>query len=50
LKSTENCRLIPSTEQRSVDNGFDVHEQRVAKVVLDAQTATARLEAAAPGR
>ena len=48
LKSTGNCRLIPSTEQRRVDNGFDVHEQTVAKVVLDTQTATARLQAATP--
>jgi len=50
LKSTGNCPLISSTEQRGVDDGFDVHQQTVAKVVLDAQTATARLEAAAPGR
>jgi len=50
LKSTGNCPLILSTEQRRVDDGFDVHEQTVAKVVLDVQTATARLEAAAPGR
>jgi len=50
LKSTGNCPLIPSTEQRSVDNGFDVYERTVAKVVLNAQTATAGLEAAAPGR
>jgi hypothetical protein len=48
LKSTGNCRLIPSTEQRSVDDGFDVHEQTVAKVVFDAQTSTARQRAAAP--
>ena len=48
LKSTGNCRLTPSTEQRNVDNGFDVHEQKVAKVVLDAPTATAGLQAATP--
>jgi hypothetical protein len=48
LKSTGNCRLIPSTEQRSVDDGFDVHGQTVAKVVFDAQTSIARQQAAAP--
>jgi hypothetical protein len=48
LKSTGNCRLISSTEQRSVDDGFDVHQQTVAKIVLDVQTETARLQAAAP--
>ncbi len=48
LKSTENCRLIPSTGQRLIDDGFDVHEQTVAKVVFDAQTSIARQQAAAP--
>ncbi len=50
LKSTGNCSLIPSTEQRSVDDGFAVYERTVAKVILDAQTAPARLQAAAPAR
>ncbi len=45
LKSTGNCRLIPSTEQRSVDDGFDVREEAVAKVVLDAQSAPQRAAA-----
>jgi hypothetical protein len=49
LKSTGDCRLILSTERRRVDDGFDVHEQTVAKVVLDAQSATA-LQASAPRR
>ena len=49
-KSTGNCSLIPSTEQRSVDDGFAVYERTVAKVILDAQTAPARLQAAAPAR
>ncbi len=48
LKSTGNCRLIPSTERRSLDDGFEVHEQTVANVVLDAQTPTAPQQAAAP--
>ncbi len=47
LKSTGNCRLIPSTEQRPVDDGFVVSEQTVAKVVLEAQTSTGRQQAAA---
>src|SRR5215813_15670764 len=46
LKSTGNCRLIQSTERVSVDDGFDVHEKMVAKVVLDAQSDTARVQAA----
>src|SRR5215831_16791689 len=33
LKSTGNCRLIPITEQRKIDDGFDVREQTVARVV-----------------
>src|SRR5258708_30852710 len=36
LKNTGNCRLTESTEQRSVDDGFDVRQEAVAKVVLDA--------------
>jgi len=46
LKDTGNCRLTQSTERVSVDDGFDVHEQMVAKVVLDAQSDTARVQAA----
>ncbi len=47
LKDTGNCRLIRSNEKRSVDDGFDVREQTVAKVVLDTQTSTAPQHAAA---
>jgi hypothetical protein len=47
LKSTGNCRLIPITEQRKVDDGFDVREQTVARVVFDVQ-ATGAQHAATP--
>ena len=46
LKSTGNCRLIPITEQRKIDDGFDVHQQTVATVVLDVQGASAQQQAA----
>ena len=47
LKSTANCRLIPITEQRKIDDGFDVREQTVARVVFDVQ-ATGAQHAATP--
>jgi len=47
LKSTGNCRLIPITEQRKIDDGFDVREQTVARVVFDVQ-ATSAQHAATP--
>lgn len=47
LKSTGNCRLIPITEQRKIDDGFDVREQTVARVVFDVR-ATGAQHAAAP--
>ena len=47
LKSTGNCRLTPSSGQRMVDDGFYVHEQRVAEVVFDAQAGGAPQQAAA---
>jgi len=47
LKSTGNCRLIPITEQRKIDDGFDVREQTVARVVFDVQ-ATGAQHAATP--
>jgi hypothetical protein len=50
LKNTGNCRLTESTEQRSVDDGFDVRQEAVATVVLDAQTSTASAQAAASPR
>ncbi|HKD40589.1 MAG TPA: hypothetical protein VKB87_09915 [Myxococcaceae bacterium] len=40
LKSTGNCRLIPITEQREIDDGFDVREQTVARVVFDVQASS----------
>jgi len=46
LKSTGNCRLIPSTEQRMVDDGFGVYKQTVARVVFDAQPTGAQPAAA----
>lgn len=47
LKSTGNCLLTPSTEVRTVDDGFTVHEQKVAKVIFEAQTSGAPQHAAA---
>ncbi|SRR6266849_169780 len=47
LKTTGNCRLISSTEQRQVDDGFNVEERTVTKVVFDAETSSAR-QAAVP--
>lgn len=49
LKSTGNCRLTPSTEERKIDDGFNVHEQTVAKVVFDAQTSTLQQPVASGG-
>lgn len=37
LKSTGNCRLTSSSEQRKMDDGFRVREQTVAKVIFEAQ-------------
>jgi len=50
LKSTGNCRLTASTEQRKIDDGFNLHEQTVAKLVFDAQTSNAPQQAAAQPR
>lgn len=47
LKTTGNCRLTSSTERRQVDDGFNVEERTITKVVFDAQTSVAR-QAAAP--
>lgn len=46
LKSTGNCRLTATTEQRKIDDGFNVHEETVAKIVFDAQTSRAPQQAA----
>jgi hypothetical protein len=47
LKSTGNCRLIPGSEQRTIDDGIEVREQTVSRVVFDVQTTDPRLHAAA---
>ena len=49
LKSTGNCRLTVSTEQRKIDDGFNVHEESVAKVVFDAQAPRSFQEPASSG-
>lgn len=41
LRNTGQCRLISRTEQRKVDDGFNIGEQTVAKVVLEAQLSLA---------
>jgi hypothetical protein len=47
LKSTGQCSLTAHTEQRKIDDGFNVHEETVAEVVLDAQTPSADQHASA---
>src|SRR5215471_12474331 len=37
LKTTGRCQLTSSTERRKIDDGFDVREQTVARVVFDVQ-------------
>jgi len=37
LKSTGQCQLTTSTERRAIDDGFDLREQTVVEVVLEAQ-------------
>ena len=37
LKSTGQCQLTPRTEQRKMDDGFNIRERTVAKVVFEAQ-------------
>jgi len=49
LKSTGQCQLTSSTKQRAIDDGFSVHEQTVAVIVLDAQ-ASAQQQARAVGK
>jgi hypothetical protein len=39
LKSTDRCRLITSTEMRKIDDGFEVQDHAVSKVVFDVETA-----------
>ena len=45
LKNTGNCQLIQSTEQRKVDDGFDIRDEKVAKVVFEAQGSAAHAAA-----
>ncbi len=47
LKSTGQCLLISRTEQRKMDDGFNIRERTVAKVVFEAQTSSASQHAAA---
>jgi len=47
LKSTGNCRLSPRSEQRKVDDGFNVREETVTKIVFDAPTSANPQPAAA---
>jgi len=37
LRSTGQCLLTPTSEQRKMDDGFKVREQTVAKVVFEVQ-------------
>jgi hypothetical protein len=37
LKSTGLCRLSSILEQRSMDDGFNIREQTVAKIILETQ-------------
>jgi len=41
LKSTGQCLLKPRTEQRNVDDGFNLREQTLAQVFLEVQHAAA---------
>ena len=47
LKSTGQCQLTPISEQRKVDDGFEIREQTVAKVVFGTQPGTVSEHAAA---
>jgi hypothetical protein len=47
LKSTGQCMLSPRIEQRKIDDGFAIRDQRVAKVVFEALTSPASQHAAA---
>jgi hypothetical protein len=47
LKSTGQCLLIPRTEQRKLDDGFNTRERSVAKVVFEPLTSPASQHAAA---
>lgn len=40
LKSTGQCLLTLTSEQRKIDDGFRIREQKVAKVILEAPALT----------
>jgi len=40
LKSTGQCLLTPRNEKRNVDDGFNIREQTVAKVLFEASTSS----------
>jgi hypothetical protein len=50
LKSTGQCLLTPRTEQRKLDDGFNIRERSVAKVVFQPLTTSAAQHAAATQR
>jgi len=47
LKSTGQCVLTPRIEQRLVDDGISIREQRIAQVVFEPLTSPASQQAAA---
>jgi len=47
LKKTGQCLVVSRTEQRKMDDGFNIRERTVAKVVFEAQTSSASQHAAA---
>src|SRR4051812_48084374 len=49
-KSTGKCLLTASREQRTVDDGFGIHEQAVSMVLLDLETAGGSQHAAVSKR
>jgi hypothetical protein len=47
LKNTGQCQLSSRTEQRKMDDGFEIRERTVAKVVFEAQPSSVPQHAAA---
>ena len=41
------CLVVPRIEQRKMDDGFNIRERTVAKVIFEAQTSSASQPAAA---
>jgi len=48
LKNTGQCLLSSRTEQRKMDDGFNIRQRTVAKVVFEAQPSSVPQHAAAP--